>query len=128
MDTHSNKGAVLRVRGKDTGEAILEHERALVLDPSNNSAVGELGFDYGNLGEFDKSLRSFDKAIGASPDDPTLAWWYGDEAWDDFGLKNYGQAIELARRAIATKPNNNQFSHVALVAALALTGREAEAR
>ena len=74
--THSNKGAVLRIQGRP-GEAILEHERALALDPSNNSAVGELGFDYGNLGEFDKSLEYFDKAIRASPNDPTLAWWYG---------------------------------------------------
>ena len=112
--THNNKGAVLRFQGHPE-EAILEHERALALDPSNMEAVGELGFDYGNLGEFDKSLEYLDKAIRASPNDPTLAWWYGDAAWDNFGLKNYDWAIELARRAIATKPNNNQFSHAALV-------------
>ena len=47
---------------------------------------------------------------------------------DNFGLKNYDQAIELARRAIAAKPNYNVYSHVVLVAALALTGHDAEAR
>ena len=125
--THSNKGAVLRVQGR-AEEAIAEHERALALDPSNIEAVGQLGFDYGNLGEFDKSLEYLDKAIRASPNDPTLAYWYGNEAHDNFGLKNYDQAIELARRAIATKPDYNADSHVVLVAALALTGHDAEAR
>jgi hypothetical protein len=43
-------------------------------------------------------------------------------------LKRYGQAIELARRAIAIKPNYNPGSHLTLVAALALTDRDAEAR
>ena len=54
--------------------------------------------------------------------------WYGGKAWANFGLKNYDQAIELARRAIATKPNYNPYSHAILVAALALTGHDAEAR
>ena len=46
----------------------------------------------------------------------------------NFGLKNYDQAIELARQAIAINPNYVQFIHVTLVAALALTGHDAEAR
>src|SRR5271155_3544079 len=43
------KGAVLRAQGR-AKEAVAEHERALALDPSNADAVGQLGFDYGNLG------------------------------------------------------------------------------
>jgi tetratricopeptide (TPR) repeat protein len=45
-------------------------------------------------------------------------------------LKQYDQAIDWARQAIAVDPNNNQvvFSHAVLIAALALTGREGEAR
>jgi tetratricopeptide (TPR) repeat protein len=69
-----------------------------------------------------------DKAIRASPYDPGIGYWYGGKAQSNFGLKNYDQAIELARRAIAIKPNYNQFSHLLLVAALALTGHDAEAR
>jgi tetratricopeptide (TPR) repeat protein len=57
-----------------------------------------------------------------------LAYWYGNKASANFGLKRYDQAIELARRAIATKPDYNNFSHLTLVAALALTGQDAEAR
>ena len=45
----------------------------------------------------------------------------------NFGLKNYDQAIELLRRALAINPDN-PYSHVYLVAALALTGHDAEAR
>jgi tetratricopeptide (TPR) repeat protein len=48
-------------------------------------------------------------------------------AQDHFGLKRYDQAIELARRATAINPNN-PYSHLALVAALALSDRGAEAR
>ena len=64
----------------------------------------------------------------ASPYDPSLAYWYGGKAWANFGLKRYDQAIELARQAIAINPNYDQYAHVILVAALALTGHDAEAR
>ncbi len=43
-----------------------------------------------------------------------------------FGLKQYDRAIEWARRAIAIKANN-QWAYFNLIAALALTGHEAEA-
>ena len=55
-------------------------------------------------------------------------YWYDSKAWANFGLKHYDQAIEAARRALAINPNYNPFAHVALVAALALTDHDAEAR
>ena len=97
------KGSILRTQGR-TEEAVAEHERALVLDPSNADAAAQLGIDYLFLGQFDKSLEVLDKAILASPSDPSLAYWYGSKAWANFGLKRYDQAIELARRAIAINP------------------------
>ena len=124
---HDVKGVILRFKGR-AEEAVAEHERALALDPSNVDAVGQLGGDYGNLGEFDKGLEYLDKAILANPYDPEIAYWYGGKAWDNFGLKRYDQAIELARQAIAIKPNYNQSSHLVLVAALALIDHDAEAR
>ena len=125
--SHDLKGNILRIQGR-AEEAVAEHERALALDPSNADAAAQLGIDYHSSGEFDKSLEYLDKAILASPYDPSLAYWYGSKAWANFGLKNYDQAIELARRAIAINPNYNPFAHVVLVAALALTDHDAEAR
>ena len=123
---HDLKGGVLRAEGR-TEEAVAEHERALALDPSNVDAAAQLGIDYRFLGQFDKSLEYLDRAILASPYDPSLAYWYDSKAWANFGLKRYDEAIELARRSIAITPSNPN-SHVALVAALALTDHEGEAR
>ncbi len=125
--SHNNKGAVLAFQGRHQ-EAVAEHERALALDPSNVNAAASLGFDHLNFGEFDKSLEYFDKAILASPYDLALAYWYGGKAAANFGLKRYDQAIELARHAITIKPDYTQFIHATLVAALALSGHDAEAR
>jgi class 3 adenylate cyclase/TolB-like protein/Flp pilus assembly protein TadD len=124
---HALKGNVLQIQGR-TEEAVAEHERALALDPSNVDANANLGVDYLYLGRPDKSLEYLDKAILVSPYDPALLYWYGLKSWANFGLKRYDQTIELARRAIAINPNYIPYTHVVLVAALALTGRDAEAR
>ena len=125
--SHVNKGALLAFQGRYQ-EAVAEHERALALEPSNVTAAASLAFDHLGFGEFDKSLEYFDKAILASPYDSGLAYWYGGKAVANFGLKNYDQAIDWARRAIAVKPNYIQFAHATLVAALASSGHDAEAR
>ena len=79
-------------------------------------------------GEFDKSLEYFDKAICGSPYDPAQLYWYGGKAEDNFGLKRYDQAIELARKTIAIQSNYVPWANMFWAAALALTGHDAEAR
>jgi TolB-like protein/Tfp pilus assembly protein PilF len=123
----STKGIILQFQGR-AEEAVAEHERALAIDPSNVFDAGMLAVAHQFLGEWDKSLEYLDKAILASPYDPGLARWYGNMAKANFGLKNYDQAIDQARRAIATKPHYNQVPHLLLVAALAMTSHDAEAR
>ena len=124
---HDVKGSILREQRR-TEEAVAEHERALALDPSNMDAAAQLGIDNRFLGRFDKSLEYLDRAMLASPHDPTLNYWYDSKAWANFGLKRYDQAIEAARRSIAISPNSDPFAHVVLVAALALTDHDAKAR
>ena len=124
---HSLKGGILRAQGR-LDEAIAEHERALALDPALVVADEGLGQDYLFLGKFEKSLEFNDKAIRLSPHEPTLFLLYNNEAADYFGLKQYDEAVESARRAITINPNNVPFAHAILVAALALTGHETEAR
>jgi adenylate cyclase len=124
---HVLKGNILGFQARYQ-EAVAEHERALALDPSNVEAAASLGWDYERFGEFDKGLEYFDKAIRTSPHDPWLAHLYGGKAAANFGLKNYDQAIELARQAIAINPNYVQYIHATLIAALALTGHVTQAR
>ena len=124
---HAAKGFILRAQGR-TQVAVPEDERALALDSSNVGALSNLGWDYLSLGEFDKSVEYFDKAILESPQDPGLVHWYGGKAVANFGLKNYDRAIEQARQAIAINPNYVQYIHAALIAALALTGQVTQAR
>jgi TolB-like protein/Flp pilus assembly protein TadD len=123
---HITKGWILQNQGR-TEESVPEFERALALDPSNPDPYGGLGVDDFALGRFDQSLEVLEKAIRASPSDPGATYWYGNKAWANFGLKRYDQAIELARRALAINPYN-PYAHVVLVAALALTDHDAEAR
>ena len=123
---HLAKATLLQEEGR-LDEAVVENERALAMDPDNVDAFANLGADYLGFGQFEKSLEFFDKAIRFSPNDPALASWYHLKSADHFGLKRYDQAIESARRAIAINPNTNPWSHLNLIAALALAGHEAEA-
>jgi tetratricopeptide (TPR) repeat protein len=86
-----------------------------------------MGYAYGRLGQFEKSLELVDKAIRLSPRDPLLFYWYADKASALLALKQYDQAIEWARRAIEIHPDN-VTPHMFIVAALALTGQESQAR
>ena len=125
---HSLKGGILRFQARYP-EAVAEHQRALALDPSNVEAASNVGFDYIMQGrELEKSLEYFDRAIRASPYDPALVNWYGGKAVANFELKRYDQAIEWARQAIATKADYVAYIHATLIAALALSGHDAEAR
>ncbi len=123
---HVAKAEILRDQGR-LGEANAEAERALDLDPTAVEAYAQLAFNAEQLGQFEKMLENLDKAIRLSPHDPNLHYWYAGKAIAQFALKQYEQAIEWARRAIAIDPTYRQ-SHPVLIAALGWTGRQAGAR
>jgi tetratricopeptide (TPR) repeat protein len=123
---HNEKGWLLTDEARFE-EAIAEREQALLLDPTDVGAIQGMAWDHVNLGHFEKGLELFDKAIRLSPRDPQLHFMCTGKAWVYFGLKQYDQAIDWARRAIAAG-TSNPFPHATLAAALALTRHEAEAR
>jgi TolB-like protein len=125
---HIAKANVLRVERR-FDDAIAEIERALALDPGIAEAYGVLGETYRNIGQFEKAIKSFDRAIELlSSQNLDLAFWYSGKARAYFGLQQYDQTIEWTRRAIAINPNLEGPQFMFLAAALALSGHEAEAR
>jgi adenylate cyclase len=123
---HLAKGKVLRVERR-FDDAMAEFERTLALDPILAEAYGGVGATYSDIGQFEKAIEFFDKAIRLSPQNEALLFWYLGEGLAYFGLQQYDQAIEWARRTIAINPNLDAPLFI-LAAALALTGHEAEAR
>jgi tetratricopeptide (TPR) repeat protein len=123
---HLAKGLVLGLERR-FDDAIAEIERTLALDPSFAEAYGGLGVTYSDIGQYEKAIESFDKAIRLSPQNQDSAFWYSGKGGAYFGLQQYDQTTEWARRAIAINPNFGSPLFI-LAAALALTGHEAEAR
>ncbi|KIX15713.1 tetratricopeptide repeat protein [Dethiosulfatarculus sandiegensis] len=50
-------------------EAVVEYEKALILDPSEVNVLNSLGVCYGHLGQAQKALECFEKALAAAPED-----------------------------------------------------------
>jgi adenylate cyclase len=123
---HNTKAWVLNEKGRFE-EAIAERERTLALDPADVGAMAGMAWDHVALGQYERGLELYDKAIRLSPRDPELQFMDGGKSWAYFGLKQYDQAIDWARRAIAVG-TSNPFNQANVAAALALTGHEAEAR
>ncbi|HXZ14673.1 MAG TPA: adenylate/guanylate cyclase domain-containing protein [Roseiarcus sp.] len=122
---HVFKAEILRDGGRyEEGNA--EAERALDLDPTAVDAYAQMAFNDIELGRFKRSVENLDKAIRLSPHDESLHYWYAGKASAFFGLKEDDQAIEWARRSITIDPTY-RLPHPVLIAALALTGRQAEA-
>jgi len=123
---HFVKGMVLGAQGR-FDEAIVECEAALALDPTIAGAYQTMANAYRLKGQFEKSLELVDKAILISPRDRDIAWWYQTKSLAYFALKDYDKAIDWAQRAIVANPNI-AASYSVLAPALALSGRDTEAR
>ena len=110
---------------KQYDQAIESARRAIAINPSSPlSGYSALSDAYLLTGQFEKSLEACDQAIRLSPRDPDC---YRHKAGAYFAMKQYDQAIEWARRTIAIA-SDDQWAHADIIAALALTGHEADAR
>ena len=122
------KGSILRFQGR-TEEAVAGARARARPGPVQRGRRRRPGLRLRTSGNSTKALNISTRRFWLSPYDPLLAHCYGGKAWANFGLKRYDQAIEAARQAIAINPTIDvQYTHATLVAALALTGHDAEAR
>src|SRR5271169_4453501 len=120
---HFAKAYVLMGQNR-TQEAVIEGERSLALNPSYIDAYVALCAANNFLGRPDRALELADKAIRLSPRDPFLRVLYHMKGWALFMKQQDDQAIEWLRRA----EGGTVFTELILASALALTGRQAEAR
>jgi TolB-like protein/class 3 adenylate cyclase/Tfp pilus assembly protein PilF len=123
---HFAKGYVL-VAQKRFEEAIAEMEQTLALNPSFVGCYIPLCQANNFLGRPERCIEYADKAIRLSPRDPLLAVFYAEKAWSLLMLQRDDQAIEWLRRTLAVMPERS-IQQALLASALALTGRQAEAR
>jgi TolB-like protein/class 3 adenylate cyclase/Tfp pilus assembly protein PilF len=123
---HLVKGYVL-VAQKRFEEAIAELDQTLALSPSFVACYAILCEANNFQGRPEQCIEYADKAIRLSPRDPLLAQFYGEKAWALLMLQRDDQAIEWERRALTMAPEVS-ITQALLASALALTGRQAEAR
>jgi predicted Zn-dependent protease len=124
---HLASAAVL-ISQKRQEEAIVELEQTLALNPGFTTAYKLLCEANNYLGRPDRGLEYINNAIRLSPRDPILAWSYGEKAWSLLMLQQDDLAIDWLRRTLKIAPEPPPVTLALLTSALALTGRDAEAR
>ena len=125
---HLNLGAVL-CRIEKFNECVQHLERALSLDPRDPGPLANLGEAYGALGQRAAAASYFSRAVDARPADVfllnRLGWLLATAP--EAGVRNGAKSLTLAERAVELTARNDATSLDTLAAALAETGRLAEA-
>ncbi|HEV2045515.1 MAG TPA: tetratricopeptide repeat protein [Chthoniobacterales bacterium] len=111
-----------------TDEAISHYQKALSIQPDNIAASNDLGVLFASKGEIANAIAAWRQTLSFDPDNSDaandLAWVLATSA--DAELRNGGEAVELAQRAIRSG-GENPFVLRTLAAALAETNQFSEA-
>jgi tetratricopeptide (TPR) repeat protein len=110
-----------------TERSAAEFEEAIKLNPSFAAAHAVLGVVLTFLGKPEAGVESIEKGVQLSPRDPRLYIWLSGLAAARYQLREYSQAVEIARRSWAL--NRNYITGLTyVVAGLAQIGNIEEAR
>jgi len=123
---HALKARVLLARC-EYSSAVLENEIAISLNPSLASAYCGLGDSLAYEGQYEDSVRCFERAIALSPNDPQLWAFYSYGALVLLFKQDYEKALEWTERAFAI-PNCQYWATAHRAVILAHLGRVDEAR
>jgi tetratricopeptide (TPR) repeat protein len=91
--------AVARFRASASGDSAFE----------SGLLLPHLGFAYQQLGQFDKSIASFEDARLLAPHDPAVAAYLAEA---NIAAKKYAPAVEVARSAFAEHPDDLRLARV----------------
>jgi adenylate cyclase len=123
---HWNLGNVLMALGRHD-RAIAELERALEINPNCSMAIGSLGTGLCYVGRPAEGIVKNEIAMRSDPLNPGIFFRYSGLALGHFLAGDYERAAEWARKSIQ-RNRHWYLGHVYLMAALARSGRIAEAQ
>jgi Flp pilus assembly protein TadD len=121
---HLNLGNALRVQGDFDG-AIMHYRRTVSITPGDADTWKKLGLALTQTGVPDEARRCFQEAVRLEPASAELlasvAWVLATHP--DFGARDAGEAVRLARRAARLTSHQDVRILDALAAACAATGQ-----
>ena len=123
---HYALGFVYRLRG-DHEASLRSFKEAIKHDPNLAKAYAQAANELVFTGKPQEALPLVEQAIQLSPQDPSIGVFFWVKGRAYFTLGNYPKAIESLEESIRLRPNL-WFTHAWLVAAYALSDRDAEAR
>jgi tetratricopeptide (TPR) repeat protein len=127
-DAQNNLGIVLLQKGR-VGEAVLHLEKAEEFNPRNTQTYYNLGAAFYMQKRIPEALAEWRAGLRVDPDDLPLL---GQTAWvlatnPEASVRNGGEAVELAVRAVKLSGAKDPIALDTLAAAYAEAGRFAEA-
>jgi tetratricopeptide (TPR) repeat protein len=104
--------------------AFAKLEEAVRIDPEYRDAQANLGVAYARTGHVEEAMQHFRRALEIGPPDVIL---YSNLSWASLAQRQFSEAEEFGRKAIALDAHNAK-AHLVLGSALAMQpGKEAEA-
>ena len=123
---HYALGFVHRLRGNHKA-ALDAFQEAIKIDPNLAKAYAQAANEMVFTGNARGAIPLAEKAAQLSPRDPSIGVFHWVKGRAYFTLGDYAKAIEALEESVRVRPNL-WFSHAWLVAAYALTNKDAKAR
>ncbi|MCW3464775.1 tetratricopeptide repeat protein [Chitinophaga nivalis] len=95
-------GSILRNLGR-SNEATAYYEKAVNLAPNEIVAVGDLGFHYMSMKDYQKAIRQYTRVLEIDPDNAIA---YNNLGHAKYQLKDLKNALKDIQRSIALDPKN----------------------